>query len=114
RSGPDGQDGEVVTGLVSGPGDEANGRCAVSPLVPNRFVRCCGRLFSCPCIRDFPSLRSVVDDEDQLVIVVAVEDLDVDACFGHAARDLTELARLTLIQSLDKHVALLQNTDSGG
>ena len=53
----------------------------------------------------------VVDHEDQLVVVVAVHDLDVDPGVRHRARDLAELARGLLIESLDQRRATLSHGD---
>ncbi len=66
-----------------------------------------------PRVRHRPRLRRVVDDEDQLVIVVAIEDLDVDAGVRHPAADLAELTWLGLVEPLDDNVSLRQNRDSG-
>jgi len=46
------------------------------------------------------------------VIVVAVEYFDIDARLGHATCDLPKLTWFRLVQSLDKHIALFQNTDA--
>jgi hypothetical protein len=59
------------------------------------------RVLAGPGFRDCSAGCDVVDDQDQLVIVVAVEDFDVDAGLGHAAGDLAELTRFGLVQSLD-------------
>jgi hypothetical protein len=56
----------------------------------------------------------VVDDEDELVIVVAVEGLDVDSGVGHAAGEFAELAGLVLTEAEDDDVALGENADAGG
>ncbi len=45
--------------------------------------------------------------------VVAVERFDVDARLGHLPGELAELARFVLLQSLDEHVPLLQDSDAG-
>src|SRR5690242_7558234 len=58
-----------------------------------------------PRLRHDTGGRDVVDHEDQLVIVVAVEYFDVDARLGHASRELAELSGLTLVQSLHDHIA---------
>jgi len=63
-------------------------------------------------LRDRSSLRDVVNDKDELVIVVAVERLDVNARLGHPARDLAELTRFRLVQSLDKDIAFFQDVDA--
>lgn len=47
-----------------------------------------------------------------MVIVVAVKDLDVDACLGHPARDLAELTWFSLVQPQDDSVANFQNVDA--
>ena len=46
------------------------------------------------------------------MIVVAVGNLDVDACLGHPARDFSQLTGLPLIQTLDEHVAHCQYPDA--
>jgi len=43
------------------------------------------------------------------MIVVAVQDLNVDARLGHPPRDLAELPGFGLVQSLDEHVTLCEN-----
>src|SRR3981189_3404689 len=62
-------------------------------------------LIARPCFGYCSALREVIYDEDQLVIVIAVKDFDVDACLGHPARDLAELTWLSLVQSQDDDVA---------
>jgi hypothetical protein len=51
----------------------------------------------------------VVDDEDQLMSVVAVEHLDVHPGACHTARELAQLPGLTLVQALDQHLALAED-----
>lgn len=46
------------------------------------------------------------------MIVVAVEDLDVDARVGHPARNLAELTWRSLVQSLDQDLPFFQNMDA--
>src|SRR4051812_29220968 len=53
-----------------------------------------------PLLGNEPRALDIVDDEDELMIVVAVHDLDVDAGLRHATRDAAELAGLVLGQSL--------------
>jgi hypothetical protein len=55
----------------------------------------------------------VVDDEDESVLVIAVHHLDVDSGLRHPPRDLAELARATLIQSLHEYLAHGHDLDSG-
>ncbi|MGH9970854.1 MAG: hypothetical protein ACREBG_24100 [Pyrinomonadaceae bacterium] len=40
-----------------------------------------------PCFRNRAPSRDVIDDEDQLVIMVALEYLNVNASLGHSPRD---------------------------
>jgi hypothetical protein len=48
----------------------------------------------------------IVDDQDQLVVVVAVEDFDVDSCSSHPACEFAELTGFGLVQFLNKDVSL--------
>src|SRR5690348_8879719 len=61
-----------------------------------------------------PSLLEIVDDQDQLVIVIAVEDFDVDAGIGHAAGELAQLSRLGLIEALNQDVVDGEDLDACG
>ena len=94
----------------------ADQRNAVS--VNQRFLLLYSRIFIRAFLFTHPgfgycsALCDVVYDEDQLVIVVAVKYLDVDACLGHPARDLAELAGFSLVQSQDEDVAYFQNVDA--
>src|SRR5450755_323230 len=65
-----------------------------------------------PLIGNHLRARDVVDDEDQLMIVIAVLHLDVHAGIGHATRDLAELSRLALPQPDDHNVVLSNDADS--
>src|SRR2546427_7105188 len=49
-----------------------------------------------PRLRYRPSLLEIIDHEDQLMVMIAVLDFDIDAGLGHAPRDLAELAGLPL------------------
>ena len=62
-----------------------------------------------PSFRGIARLRDVVHDQDQLVVVIAVLDFDVDSGIGHTARDCAELARHFLLQSQDDHITLGKN-----
>src|SRR5438477_7878599 len=64
-----------------------------------------------PRTRDLLATRDVVDHQDELMVVIAVHDLDVDAGLGHAARDLAELPRLVLPEPLHQHVARCNHQD---
>jgi hypothetical protein len=57
-----------------------------------------------PRRRHRPSLFEIIDHENQLVIVVAVENFGVDAGVGHAAGELAQLSGLGLIEALDQDV----------
>jgi len=47
------------------------------------------------------------------MIVIAVEGLDVDACFTHQSRELAELARFPLIQALHEHLPFGEDANAG-
>ena len=72
------------------------------------------RLLARPRLRNLPSRGDVIDHENQLVIVVAIQDFDVDARRGHTAGDFAELAGLRLVQTLDQHIAHRQHANSCG
>jgi hypothetical protein len=65
-----------------------------------------------PRLRNLTPTREIVYDQNQLVIVVAVEDLDIDAGVSHPAREQTELAGHVLLQSLNEHLSILENPDA--
>ena len=56
-----------------------------------------------PLPRHLGALHGIVDDEHELVIVVAVLHLDVHARIGHGAAELAELAGLVLPEALQEH-----------
>ncbi len=58
-----------------------------------------------------PSLE-IVDDQDQLVIVIAIKHLDIDAGLCHAPREQAELTRYILLQLLDEHFPLFENLNT--
>src|ERR1051326_546316 len=68
---------------------------------------------SFPFVRHDASALDVVDDQNQIVIVIAVLHFDVHAGVGHPARDLAELSRLILTQLLHEHVVLADDVDTG-
>jgi hypothetical protein len=53
--------------------------------------------------------REIVHDEDQPMVVVAVEDLNVHSGLGHPPAQRTELTRDSLHQLQDDHVTFLMN-----
>src|SRR6266850_2232659 len=71
-------------------------------------------LFARPGFRNCFSLFEIIDDQDQLIVVIAVKDFDVDAGFGHQSSDLSELAWLSLVQALNQHLSLSENADACG
>jgi hypothetical protein len=48
-----------------------------------------------------------------LVFVVTVQNLNIDACLGHAACEFTELTGFILPQALDEDFALVNYPDTG-
>src|ERR1051326_3805427 len=54
-----------------------------------------------------------VDDENQLMIVIAVLHANVLSRVGHATREEADLARRCLIESLDHDVILLDDANAG-
>src|SRR4029077_19093464 len=69
-------------------------------------------VFARPLLRNRPSPDDVIHNEDQLVVVIAVEYLDVNPSLGHPPRDLAELPWFSLVQSLDEYVPLCQDLDT--
>ncbi|MDP1861950.1 MAG: hypothetical protein Q8K82_25040 [Gemmatimonadaceae bacterium] len=61
---------------------------------------------------NFAPARDVVHDKDQLMIMVTVQDFDVDARFGHSAREQTELTGHVLLQSLNEHFPFREDLDA--
>src|SRR4030095_13550068 len=43
-------------------------------------------------------LAEVIDHKDELVVVIAIEHLDVHTCLNHSSGDLSQLAGFSLIQ----------------
>ena len=56
--------------------------------------------------------REVVHDKDQLMGMVAVQNLDVDASLCHPAREPTELTGHVLLQPLNEHVPFREDLDA--
>ena len=73
-----------------------------------------GAALAGPRLRNLSPSCEVIDDQDQLVIVVAVEDLDVDAGLRHPAREQAELTGHVLLQSLNEHFPFREDSDAGG
>lgn len=72
----------------------------------------CGEL-GCPSIRDGLRPGCVINYENQRALMVAVLNLDVHAGFRHAARELAQLAGLSLIQSLQHDVIFRKDAETG-
>jgi hypothetical protein len=68
--------------------------------------------FPGPCFRHGAAPGQVIHHQDELEVVIAVADFDVDAGVGHAARELSKLTRNRLLQALDHHVALPEHADT--
>jgi hypothetical protein len=58
--------------------------------------------------------REIVHDNNQLMVVVAVQHFDVDAGIGHPTREQTELTRHVLLQSLNDDFPFREDLDVGG
>lgn len=52
-------------------------------------------------------------DKDQLIVMVTIQDLDVDARLGHPARKRAELTGYVLLQPLNEYVPFRENMDAG-
>ena len=59
-----------------------------------------------PRLRDGFSSFEIIDHQDQLMIVIAVKRLDVNAGFGHHSSNLSELARFLLVQALNEYLSI--------
>lgn len=59
-------------------------------------------------IPGLPSLR-IVDREDRLVVMVTAENSNVDSRIRHASRELAELSRFRLLETLDGYVVFLRD-----
>src|SRR6185436_19169532 len=66
-----------------------------------------------PRLRNRSPFRKVVDHQDKLVLMIAIDDFDIDSRFGHAARDLAQLSGFILVQSLHENLSLIQDTNAG-
>jgi hypothetical protein len=67
--------------------------------------------FPHPLLRDRTTLDQLVDDENQLIVVITVLHLDIDASVSHSTRQSTELARLDLTQSQSEDLAVSDDTN---
>jgi hypothetical protein len=65
-----------------------------------------------PCLRDCAPSCEVVDDKDQLMVMVAVQDFDVDAALGHSPCEQAELTWNGLLQSLDEYLPFGDDADA--
>ena len=84
----------------------------VSSALLNKLSLASSPLFERPSFGHCLSLLKIVDYKAQPMFVVAVKDFDIHACLGHAAGDLAELARFSLVHSLNEDVSLFQNPDA--
>lgn len=62
--------------------------------------------------RDRPSSLDIINHQNQLVVMIAVQHLDVDARVGHHARQGAELAGSRLIEPRDHDLAVVQHPDA--
>jgi hypothetical protein len=69
-------------------------------------------MFARPPLGNCPPLGFVVHHKNQPVIVIAVQHFDIDPSFRHPSRDLAELTRFRLLQSLHDYVPLFDNPDA--
>ena len=69
--------------------------------------------FLSPGFRDLSSALEVIHNENQLMVVIAVQYFDVHAGFGHAAREQSELARDVLLESANDDFSFLDYPDAG-
>ena len=81
--------------------DETLGRRLVDP--PSRPV---------PRLGNLAPAREVVHHKDQLMVMVAVQDFDVDASLGHSAREQPELTGHVLLQPLNEHFLFGEDLDA--
>src|SRR5262249_44840828 len=66
-----------------------------------------------PRLGNLAPARHVIHDQDQVVIVVAVEHFDVDAGLGHSPCQQAELTGDSLLEALDDNVPFLGDADAG-
>jgi hypothetical protein len=57
--------------------------------------------------------REIVDNQNKVVVMIAVENFDINPCLGHSASDLPELTRLSLVQPLDQHLPFINDMYAG-
>src|SRR5262245_54061256 len=62
-----------------------------------------------PCIGNSLAPDRIVDYQNELVGVIAVDDFNVHARIRHKPSYLPQLTRLYLIQPLNEHLAIIQN-----
>ena len=67
-----------------------------------------------PGLRNLSPASDVVHNKNQLMVVVAVENFDIDAGFGHPAREQAELAGDILLEALDEDFPFLDEADARG
>jgi hypothetical protein len=57
--------------------------------------------------------RKIIHNQNQLMVVIAVQDFDVHAGLGHSAREQAELAGDILLQPLNDDVPFCEDADAG-
>src|SRR5258705_6937289 len=72
-----------------------------------------GLTLSGPSFRHVPSTLDVIHNQDEPMIVIAVENLDVHAGIGHPAREEPQLPRNALLQTHDHHLPHREHPDPG-
>ena len=87
-----------------------NGKHSDSQLSGGGFAVCA---LARPLRGNSPPSRQIIDHQNQLMIVIAVEDFDVDSSLGHPAAEQTELPRHSLPQSLHHNLPLGEHRDAG-
>jgi hypothetical protein len=66
-----------------------------------------------PVPRNLTGALDIADDQDELVIMIAVKHFDIDAGLRHQACQLPKLTRHGLLQTLDNDLATLDDADPG-
>jgi hypothetical protein len=70
--------------------------------------------FALPLLGNLACASWVIDGQDEVVVVIAVESFDIHSGVGHSSGQFAELAGLVLIQALDQNFALLEDGNAGG
>ena len=54
----------------------------------------------------------IVHDQDESMVVVAIQDFDVDSSVGHQPGERTELTWDSLLQTQDEHISFLNDANT--